>query len=155
VSGVSLHMGEGRRDQVYIRGFNANTDQFVDGVRDDGLYYRDLSNVQEVEVVKGPAAALFGRGSSGGLVNRITKRPEFERPIGAVSVMAGSYGAKRTETDLGRVFLEGALAGRLTGAYEDSGSSRDFFYLNRYAVSPSLFWKPSAQTDVLAAIDYL
>ena len=75
VPGVSFHIGDGQRDQVYIRGFDAIGDQYVDGLRDDGLYYRDLSNVDRIEVVKGPAAVLYGRGSSGGIVNRITKRP--------------------------------------------------------------------------------
>jgi len=75
VPGVSFHIGDGQRDQVYIRGFDAIGDQYVDGLRDDGLYYRDLSNVERIEVVKGPAAVLYGRGSSGGIVNRITKKP--------------------------------------------------------------------------------
>ncbi|WP_232219899.1 TonB-dependent receptor plug domain-containing protein [Pseudogulbenkiania sp. MAI-1] len=55
VPGVSFNNGDGQRDQFYIRGFNALGDMFVDGIRDDALYYRDLSNTERVEVVKGPA----------------------------------------------------------------------------------------------------
>ena len=76
VPGVGLSSGDGQRDQVTIRGFNALSDQFVDGLRDDALYFRDLSNVERVEVIKGPAAVLYGRGSSGGLINRVTKKPQ-------------------------------------------------------------------------------
>jgi catecholate siderophore receptor len=58
---------------VTIRGFSAILDQFVDGVRDDAMYFRDLSNTERIEVLKGPASVLYGRRSSGGLVNRVTK----------------------------------------------------------------------------------
>ncbi|MGE5646901.1 MAG: TonB-dependent siderophore receptor [Acidobacteriota bacterium] len=155
VSGVSPNLGEGRRDQMLIRGFAATGDQYIDGVRDDAPYYRDLSNIDSVEVVKGPSAVLFGRGSSGGLVNRITKKPESERPVASVRALGGSYGAKRTEVDASMPWLDGKLAGRVNGAYEDSGSHRDFFSLNRYAVSPALLWKPSEATDLLGQFDYL
>lgn len=73
--GVTFNMGDGQRDQFVIRGFDASGDMYIDGMRDDALYYRDLSNVERVEVIKGPAAVLYGRGSSGGLINRITKKP--------------------------------------------------------------------------------
>lgn len=63
VPGVSASLGDAQRDQVTIRGFSAINDQYVDGLRDDSLYYRDLSNVERVEVLKGPAAVLYGRGS--------------------------------------------------------------------------------------------
>ena len=77
VAGVTPNLGEGRRDQFLIRGFSAQNDTLVDGVRDDALYYRDLSTVERVEVLKGPASALFGRGSSGGVIQRtIDSRPE-------------------------------------------------------------------------------
>jgi catecholate siderophore receptor len=136
VSGVSLHLGEGRRDQVYIRGNNAMRDSYVDGVRDDDAYYRDLSNTEQVEVIKGPASVLFGRGSSGGIINRLTKKPDLEKPLGEAVVVTGSYGAKRTAADPGWPAADGRLAFRLNGAYEDSGSHRHFFSLNRYSVAP-------------------
>ncbi len=71
VPGVGFSVGDGQRDQITIRGFNSITDQYVDGLRDDAMYYRDLSNVQRIEVLKGPAAVLYGRGSAGGIVNRV------------------------------------------------------------------------------------
>lgn len=94
IPGVGLSTGDGQRDQVFIRGFTAIGDQFVDGFRDDALYFRDLSNVERLEVIKGPAAVLYGRGSSGGLVNRITKKPGIDITDVALSLtnMAGRRG---------------------------------------------------------------
>lgn len=73
VAGLSFSVGDGQRDQVMIRGFSAITDNYVDGIRDDALYFRDMSNVERIEVLKGPASVLYGRGSAGGLVNKINK----------------------------------------------------------------------------------
>ena len=79
VPGIGLSHGDGQRDQVTIRGFTAIADQFVDGLRDDALYFRDLANIEQVEVIKGPASVLYGRGSSGGLINP-TERFENVEP---------------------------------------------------------------------------
>src|SRR3546814_16618075 len=73
---------------------------YIDGIRDDALYFRDLSNVERVEVVKGPAAVLYGRGSSGGLINSISKTPNFA-PKQEVGVSVDSEGKKRTQIDAG------------------------------------------------------
>src|ERR1700739_633099 len=72
VPGVTLNAGEGaaRGDTVNIRGFSAFNDFFLDGVRDAAVYNRDSFDIQEVEVLKGPSATLFGRGSTGGATNR-------------------------------------------------------------------------------------
>ena len=72
VPGIGLSNGDGQRDQVTIRGFSAIGDQYIDGIRDDALYFRDMSNIERVEVIKGPAAVLYGRGSSGGVIYSVT-----------------------------------------------------------------------------------
>ncbi|MFI7919510.1 TonB-dependent receptor plug domain-containing protein, partial [Acinetobacter baumannii] len=64
VAGLSFSVGDGQRDQVRIRGFSAITDNYVDGIRDDALYFRDMSNVERIEVLNGPASVLYGRGSA-------------------------------------------------------------------------------------------
>nr|WP_243846399.1 TonB-dependent siderophore receptor [Rhizomicrobium palustre] len=153
VPGVGLSSGDGQRDQVFIRGFTAIGDQYVDGFRDDGLYFRDLSNVETLEVVKGPAAVLYGRGSSGGIINRVTKKPD--RDITAFTVTGGSFDDKRGEIDLGRSDLGYGVGFRVTGAWEDSDSFRDQQFLHRVAISPSLMLGRGSDTTLLLQADYL
>jgi catecholate siderophore receptor len=156
VSGVSVHMGEGRRDQVLIRGFSALNDYYVNGVRDDAPYYRDLSTLERIEVLKGPAAVLYGRGSSGGIINRVVKTPESEQPLmGEVTTVFGSYGEKRVAGDSGLSLLDGKLSFRLPGAYENAGSHRHKYYLDRYTLAPSLLWKIGENTKLTTVFDYL
>lgn len=153
IPGVGMSHGDGQRDQITIRGFSAISDQFVDGFRDDALYFRDLSNVERIEVIKGPAAVLYGRGSSGGLINRVTRRPGMD--VTSLTLSAGSWGLKRAEADLGRTFATGSNGFRLTGAVERSGSYRRFQFLDRETISPSLLYKPAERTELLLQADYL
>src|SRR4051794_19500004 len=101
VPGVSATLGEGRRDQVNIRGFSALYDQYLDGFRDDTPYYRDLAGIERIEVLRGPASVLYGRGSGGGLINRISKQPRFGDDFSTFSLSAGSEGDVRATVDLG------------------------------------------------------
>ncbi len=153
VPGVGFSSGDGQRDQVTIRGFTAIADQFVDGFRDDGLYFRDLSNVDRVEVIKGPAAVLYGRGSSGGLINRVTKKPTID--ITSATFSAGSYGTYRGEWDVGRLDKNSGVGFRLTGAYEDDDSFRDQQFLKRVAIAPSFLLGQGTDTTILVQADYL
>jgi len=148
VPGVAASHGDGQRDQVVIRGFTAITDQFSDGVRDDALYFRDLSNIERIEVLKGPSAVLYGRGSSGGLINRITKKPKFSETSGEAALILGSHQLRRVEADVNLPLGE-AAAFRLNAAREDSGSYRDQQFVDRYSFAPSLALKLSNQTSLL------
>ena len=148
VPGVAFSHGDGQRDQVVIRGFSAISDQFIDGIRDDALYFRDLSNIERVEVLKGPSAVLYGRGSSGGLINRITKKPRFGTDFGEAALMLGSDDVRRVEADLNKGLGETAAL-RLNVAREDSGSYRDQQFLDRYSFAPSLALKLGGATDLL------
>lgn len=154
VPGLSASVGDGQRDQTVIRGFINLTDQFVDGVRDDALYYRDLSNIEQIEVLKGPAAVVYGRGSAGGIVNRVTKKPNAN-PVQEVGVMFGSRGQKRGEFDLGTTSSDQDMQFRVTGAVEDSSSFREGYFLNRQAIAPSALFKISPDTTVMVQADYL
>ncbi|KAA6129648.1 TonB-dependent receptor [Cupriavidus cauae] len=153
VPGVGFSHGDGQRDQVTIRGFTAIADQFVDGIRDDALYFRDLSNVERIEVIKGPAAVLYGRGSSGGLINRVTKKPGLD--ITDLSLSYGSWADRRGEVDVGRVFGDGAAAFRITGAVQRADSYRSQQFLDRTAIAPSLDLKLAPDTKLLLQADYL
>lgn len=147
VPGVGMSSGDGQRDQVTIRGFSAISDQFIDGIRDDAMYYRDLSNIERVEVLKGPAAVLYGRGSSGGLINRVTKKPQ-DSDFGEVTVTLGSNDLKRTSFDMNNSLNENVDL-RVTGAYEDSGSFRDQGFVERSSIAPSLAIKFTEDTKLL------
>ena len=155
VTAVSVAQGEGRRDQFFIRGFSAIGDQFVDGVRDDALYYRDLANIEQIEVVKGPSAALFGRGSSGGIINRVTKKPDLFERLGSFEAIFGTYGLKRGNFDLSSPIVKEKLAFRLVAALEETGSFRHYFREKRVNIAPSLSWKPSERTDITFQFEYL
>lgn len=153
VPGVGLSTGDGQRDQVSIRGFTAIADQFIDGLRDDALYFRDLSNIERIEVIKGPASVLYGRGSSGGLINRITKKPGEN--VGEVTAQAGSWNQRRGEFDLSRTLSGSDAAFRMTGAIEHADSYRSQQFLNREAFAPSLALKLPGDTQLLVQGEYL
>lgn len=152
VPGVGFSHGDGQRDQVTIRGFNAIADQFIDGFRDDALYFRDLSNIERIEVLKGPSAMLYGRGSSGGLINRITKKPQAGT-FGDVTLNVGSFARRRVSADANTQAGE-HVAMRMTGAFEDSGSYRDQQFLDRYTFAPSVSVQLGAQTTLLLQGDH-
>ncbi|CAG8872272.1 TonB-dependent receptor [Pseudomonas fluorescens] len=155
VPGIGLSNGDGQRDQVTIRGFSAIGDMYIDGIRDDALYFRDLSNVERVEVIKGPAAVLYGRGSSGGLINSISKTPNFA-PKQEVGVSVGSEGEKRTQFDAGWADQQqGDKAFRVTGALENSDTFRDDGYIDRKAIAPSAYFKLSDDLELNLGASYL
>ena len=147
VPGIGMSTGDGQRDQVTIRGFSAIADQFINGMRDDALYFRDLSNIEQVEVIKGPASVLYGRGSSGGLINRITKKPGIDK--NEVSAQVGSWNQRRAEFDLAQNYPDNGVAFRITGAVERADSYRDQQFLKREAFAPSIALKLGPDTKLL------
>jgi catecholate siderophore receptor len=154
VPGVSQDAGDGQRDQFVIRGFSALNDMYLDGMRDDAYYFRDLSNIDRVEVLKGPSSVLYGRGSSGGLINRVTKKPEAD-PIQQLSIMGSTEGQRRTEMDLGGANENDSIRVRLTGALEDSDGFRDRYFLERQALAPSIQFNIDSDTTLTLQADYL
>src|SRR6266850_1150754 len=146
VPGITAIQGENNRDQVVIRGNSSSADFFLDGVRDDVQYYRDLYNLESVEALKGPNAMIFGRGGGGGVINRVSKQAGFV-PLGELTMQGGSFGNKRIAGDFGRPFSQ-SVAFRLNGMYESSGSFRDQVNLNRAGFSPTLTILAGNQTQV-------
>jgi catecholate siderophore receptor len=136
VPGSHGAQGEGNRDQIVLRGINTTADFFVDGVRDDMQIFRDLYNVERVEVLKGPGGMAFGRGGAGGVVNRVVKKPAFAR-IGEASLAVGSHGGVRAAVDAGNK-LNDTAAWRLNAMAEDGRNFRDGFEMERYAVNPTV-----------------
>jgi catecholate siderophore receptor len=146
VPGVTAHQGENNRDQIIIRGTSSSADFFLNGVRDDVQYYRDLYNLDCVEFLRGPNAMIFGRGGGGGVLNRVTKEAGFS-PLREITLVGGSYGNKRIALDFDQPFGN-QVAFRLNGMYENSDSFRDFVGLERYAINPTLTIAASQQTRV-------
>ena len=135
VPGVTMAQGEGHRDQPVIRGQNTTADFFIDGIRDDGQYYRDVYNVDRVEALKGPNAMTFGRGGGGGIINRVTKAAQWQ-PNRAVSVSGGSFDQKRSTLDIGQG-LTPWLATRLNALYENSATFRQQSGAERIGINPT------------------
>ena len=144
VPGVVAHQGENNRDQVIIRGNNSSADFFLDGVRDDAQYFRDLYNLERVEALKGSNAMIFGRGGGGGVINRVSKAAEF-LPLREITLLGGSFDHKRMAADYDRV-LTRKVAFRVNAMYENSGSFRRFVDLERYGINPTLTIQSDADT---------
>ncbi len=135
VPGVTMAQGEGHRDQPVIRGQNTTADFFIDGIRDDAQYYRDVYNVERVEALKGPNAMTFGRGGGGGVINRVTKGAEWT-PTRALAVSGGSFEQKRATLDLGQG-LTPSMAMRLNALYENSATFRQQSGAERTGINPT------------------
>ena len=99
VPGMTMGQGEGNRDQPTIRGNSTTADFFVNGVRDDAQYFRDLYNVDRVEALKGSNAMIFGRGGGGGVINRVMKEAGWS-PSGELTFQGGSYDDRRATLDV-------------------------------------------------------
>lgn len=113
---------------------------------------RDLSGIEAVEVLKGPRAALFGRGEPGGTINLVTKRPRFET-AGEIRLLAGSFDTWRADADLQTTL--GETAGiRFVGFYEDAGSFRDTIETTRFGFMPSVAITLGAATRLVYELEY-
>jgi len=153
VPGITVHQGENNRDDLVIRGNRSSADFFLNGVRDDVQYYRDLYNLDRVEALKGPNAMIFGRGGGGGVVNRATKEAGFS-PIRSFTLQGGSFGNKRFTGDLNQP-LNDKFAFRLNGMYENSDSFRNGVDLERTGVAPTLTFSPNDRTKITGGYEYL
>ena len=136
VPGVGMGQGEGNRDTPILRGNSTTADFFVDGVRDDVQYFRDLYNVERVEALKGPNAMIFGRGGAGGVINRATRQADWNTGH-EVTLQTGSHDNRRLSFDLGRPIRK-TFAARLTGMYENSDTYRDRVGVERYGFNPTI-----------------
>lgn len=137
VPGVTVGQGEGNTDQIAIRGQVTTGSFFLDGVRDDVEYFRPLYNLSRVEVIKGPNALLFGRGSGGGVINRVTVRPELGLTQGAVQAGVSSFGGADAGLGL-NLPLGRTAAARVDAFYERLENHRAYFGGDRWAVNPQL-----------------
>ena len=139
VPGITLNAGEGaaRGDTVNIRGFSAFNDFFLDGIRDAAVYTRDSFDLQSVEVLKGPSAVLFGRGSTGGAINEVTKAPLLS-PLDVETADFGTNDLLRSTADVNVPFATDDAV-RVNAMGESSSTAdRDFVRNRRWGIAPAL-----------------
>lgn len=142
VPGVSIAAGEGgnQGDSLTIRGFSARSDIYLDNMRDFGSYYRDPFFLEQIQVLKGPSSLVFGRGSTGGVVEQDSKSPRLS-PITAGTLAFGTDNTKRLTADFGRAVEElgHGTAFRLNVlAHENNVADRDVAEFSRFGIAPSL-----------------
>ena len=141
-----------RFDSLRIRGFDASNDFYLDGIRDDSQYVRDLHNIERIEVLKGPAAVLYGRGSQGGIVNRISKMPQYGRPS-SIQAQGGTDDFRSLYADLSADPSD-TLSLRLNMGNEDKNSFRDHVSGNRQLFAPSMSWQITPDLNWLVQYEY-
>lgn len=164
--GVANSQGEGHRDAIIFRGQRSTADFYLDGVRDDVQYYRSLYNVERVEILRGPSALTFGRGGTGGILNRVSKRPEVGYDFNGFDVSLDTFGGSLFQIDSNISFgsdsyITGGKGGKqiisdATGAFRFNGfwehleGHRDFYDGERYGVNPTMAFilGPDTRLDV-------
>ena len=126
VTGISLAAGEGggaQGDNLTLRGFSARNDIFTDGMRDFGQYTRDTFDLESVEVLKGPSSVLFGRGSTGGVINQVTQGAEARRRATPFTGTAGTGPFFRTTVDINQPLADTVGASGSTACSPTPASS--------------------------------
>ena len=152
--GVNTSQGEGHRDAVVFRGVRSTADFFQDGVRDDVQYYRSLYNVDQVEILRGPNALLFGRGGTGGALNRVSKKALIGNNFKTVNAVFNSFGAMDLAADV-NVDLSDTVAFRLNAHSDSLENHRDFYDGDRLGINPTLKVQLSADTTLDLSYEYV
>ncbi|MES2899814.1 MAG: TonB-dependent siderophore receptor [Pseudomonadota bacterium] len=152
VPGLIASQGEGNRDAVVFRGNNSTGDFYIDGIRDDVQYFRDLYNIDAVEALKGSNAMIFGRGGSGGVINRVSKQPQWNT-IREGSLTLGSHSNRRATLDMGQA-VDSNVAFRINAMVEDSDSYRKGVNVQRAGVNPTLAFRLGANTSAVIGYEH-
>ena len=151
-----------RSDYFTVRGFPA--DLYLDGLRIPQIasqsggysgFVVEPYSLESVEILRGPSSALFGQSNVGGIVNMVSKQPQAEAAH-EVYLRAGSFGRKELGFDTtGSINNDPRLTYRLNGMFRDSDTSYDFGKNNRFAINPSIAWRPDAETSLIVSGGYL
>ena len=152
--GINTSLGEGHRDAVVFRGVRSTADFFQDGVRDDVQYYRPLYNVEQVEVLRGPNALLFGRGGTGGIINRVSKKAVNGQDFKTVDIGVDSFGATDLAADV-NTNLSDSVAFRLNVHSDSLENHRDFYNGDRFGINPTVSIALDADTDLDLSYEYI
>lgn len=152
VSGVApTNDGYGTSDSFSIRGFDAMSLLYQDGMKLDEYstsgFPQDMANVEEVQVVKGPASVLYGQAEPGGLVEVITKKPHPNH-FGSLEQQFGNHRFFRTVADFNQPLVKDRLWLRVVASGTDADSYRNFVHNNDFNLYPSITWRPSKLMDL-------
>ncbi|WP_205609603.1 TonB-dependent receptor [Noviherbaspirillum galbum] len=155
VAGLTFNAGEGGRigDNITLRGYSAVGDLFLDGIRDIAQYNRDTFNLEQIEILRGSASMLFGRGSTGGVINQVSKKA---KPVDAseAALTVGSFNYKRLTADLNRAFSDD-LSFRLNLMDTETDSFRNDVKQRRFGVAPTLTWGAGTDNEVNLSYFYM
>lgn len=150
--GMTLGSGEGGNafgDRVYIRGFDARNDMYINGIRESGVSTRETFMAEQVEVLQGPAGVIAGRGTTGGAINIVTKRPQ-DKNFYTIDGTLGTDLTRRITADINQVMSD-KFSIRVNGLFQQANvASRNNVYDNRYGGSIAALWKPTDTLKVFA-----
>ena len=167
--GLNNTQGEGHRDAVVFRGVRSTADFYIDGVRDDVQYYRALYNIDQVEVLRGPSALYFGRGGTGGIINRVLKKPVIGDNFTEVEFGIDTFGATLSQLDWNvtpgaggyesgkggkGVITDPNFAFRLNAFHESLDNHRDFYDGDRFGVNPTAAYMLGPDTRLDLSYEY-
>ena len=151
--GVNTSQGEGHRDAVVFRGVRSTADFYQDGVRDDVQYYRSLYNVEQVEILKGANALLFGRGGTGGLINRVSKTAKIGETFGGLDSGVDTFGGADVSLD-GNIEVSDTIAFRINFHADSLANHRDMFDGDRVGVNPTMRFEINPSTTLDLSYEY-
>ena len=154
IPGVNTSQGEGHRDAVVFRGVRSTADFYMDGVRDDVQYFRSLYNLEQVEVLRGPNALLFGRGGTGGIINRVTKKAVIGEEFGSVDVGTDTFGSLDLAYDYNVSSTEDS-AFRINIHTDSLANHRDFYDGERVGINPTMKFVMSDDTTLDLSYEYI
>ncbi len=141
-------------DNFILRGFEANASTYRNGLRHQATTALETANLDVLEVLKGPAAVLYGRTEPGGLVNLVTKRP-LDVPYYSLQQQFGSYNFYRTTLDAtGPLLADRTLLYRVNLAYKNNSTFQDLVTQNSIFFAPSLTWRPNSRFEGNLDIEY-
>ena len=152
--GVNTSQGEGHRDSVVFRGVRSTADFYQDGARDDVQYYRSLYNVDQVEVLRGPNALLFGRGGTGGIINRVSKKAQIGETFGSFDIGADDFGAFDFAADYNTTTGDNTAL-RINIHNDQLENHRDSYDGDRTGFNPTLRIQMSEATTLDLSYEYV
>ncbi|SHJ70117.1 TonB-dependent siderophore receptor [Flavobacterium haoranii] len=144
----------GSQESFWSRGYDmSSNNMFKNGFRFSSGSIPEVASLDKVEFLKGSAALLYGNVAPGGILNMVTKTPNFNKG-GEITMQAGSYSFYKPSADVYGTFNKN-IAWRFNGSYENSESFRDYVTRERYYVNPSLLFKVTNKTEITVQADYL